>query len=261
MGYFGRRADDLSEPQAAVHQGVEMPDELDSDTVEAEQIEQPEQPASPVGSRLTDFRDRISRALTNFDRGRAAHPSLEAGDPDGAGDPEAETLYEQPEPLLEPPEAHQVIGDVTPRVEDARFPVSALGYNRGAVEERIAALECELEELRSHDATVSITDEIERLGEQTASILVVAHDQAHETTRQAQEQADRCIADAAANAVQMTEQAKRQLRELDSETDAVWRERARLLDDARSVGLSLIALAEEGLERFPEETKAPQPQA
>ncbi len=148
---------------------------------------------------------------------------------------------------------------MTPRVEDARLPVGPLGYSRAAVDERIAALESELDELRRTEAPpISITDEIERLGEQTASILVVAHDQATETTRRAQEQADRCIADAAANAVAMTEQAKHHLRELDTETDAIWQERAKLLDDARTVGLSLIALAEEGLERFPAESKAPQ---
>jgi DivIVA protein len=260
MGYFGRRADALSEPQAGAHEGVDTLDELE-DTVEAEQIEQPNEQHSPVGARLTDFRDRISRALTNFDRGHAAHPSLEPGETAAASDYQPETFYEQPDSLLDPPEAHGVIGDVTPRLEDSRFPVSPLGYHRGAVDERIAALENELEELRNENSQISITEEIEKLGEQTASILVVAHDQAHETTRQAQQQAERCIADAAANAVAMTEQAKRNLREIDNETDAVWRERARLLDDARSVGLSLIALAEEGLERFPEETKAPEPLA
>ena len=67
----------------------------------------------------------------------------------------------------------------------------------------LAELERELDELREPGEAppTSITEEIERIGEQTASILVVAHDQAHETTRLAQEQAERCIADAAANAV------------------------------------------------------------
>ena len=135
-----------------------------------------------------------------------------------------------------------------------------MGYNRAAVEARIAELEEQIEELRgSEEPAISITEEIERLGEQTASILVVAHDQAHETTRLAQEQADRCIADAATNAVAITEEAKQHLRELDNETDAVWRERARLLEDARTTGLALVALAEEAQERFPEESKTPAP--
>jgi hypothetical protein len=97
----------------------------------------------------------------------------------------------------------------------------------------------------------SITDELERIGEQTASILVVAHDQAHETTRLAQEQAERCVADAAANAVAMTEEAKQRLRDLDNETDAVWRERERLLVDVRVVSAALANLADQASDRFP----------
>ena len=141
-----------------------------------------------------------------------------------------------------------------------RFPVGPFGYNRAAVDEHVAALERELEELRDcsekPEPPISITEEIERLGEQTASILVVAHDQAHETTRLAQEQADRCVADAASNAVAITEEAKRQLQALDMETDTVWQERARLLEDARTVGKALIAMIDEAENRFPEELKA-----
>ena len=184
--------------------------------------------------------------MQSFDR-RPAHPSL--APQERVADDAVDPPYEQFEPPV-------VVADVPPRTEDAHFPIGPIGYNRAAVDERIAALERELEELRASDEPpVSITDEIERLGEQTASILVVAHDQAHETTRAAREQADQCIADAAAHAVAMTENAKRKLTDLDTETDAVWRERARLLDDARDVGLALIALAEEALERFPAETK------
>ena len=102
-----------------------------------------------------------------------------------------------------------------------------------------------------HAPMASITDELERIGEQTASILVVAHDQANETTRLAQEQAERCVADAAANAVQMTADAKAKLRDLDAETDAVWRERERLLEDVRVVSAALANLANQASERFP----------
>ena len=134
------------------------------------------------------------------------------------------------------------------------------GYNRAAVDEHVAALERELGQLREPaekpEPPISITEEIERLGEQTASILVVAHDQAHETTRLAQEQAERCVADAASNAVAITEEAKRQLQALDMETDTIWQERARLLEDARSVGKALIAMIDEAESRFPEELKA-----
>lgn len=136
--------------------------------------------------------------------------------------------------------------------ESAPFPLAPFGYNRAAVDEHLAELERELAELRAdRQPPVSITEELERIGEQTASILVVAHDKAQETTRLAQQQADRCVADAAANAVAITTQAKDRLRELDVETDAVWRERERLLEDVRGVSAALATLADEATERFP----------
>jgi cell division septum initiation protein DivIVA len=136
--------------------------------------------------------------------------------------------------------------------EPSRFPVAPRGYSRTAVDEHLSVLERELAELRAQrPPAVSITEELERIGEQTASILVVAHDQAHQTTRQAQEQAERCVADAAANAVTITSQAKQRLRQLDSETDSVWRERERLLEDVRVVSAALAALADQASERFP----------
>jgi cell division septum initiation protein DivIVA len=142
--------------------------------------------------------------------------------------------------------------------DSARFPPAPFGYNRTAVDEHLAELERELSQLRAqHAPTASITDELERIGEQTASILVVAHDQANETTRLAQEQADRCVADAAANAVQMTAEAKAKLRDLDAETDAVWRERERLLEDVRVVSAALANLANQASERFPAAEPAP----
>jgi hypothetical protein len=243
MSYFERQDEAPPEPQTETMQvqQPEMPPQTDA--LHEDQAGHGE--GSP-GARVRGLRDRVAKALQNFDHPRATHPSLESG---------AETPVPTPVFDAQTEEPHEVVAEVPPASQDARFPVGPLGYNRAAVDERIAELERELEEARSVTPAISITDEIERLGEQTASILVVAHDQAHETTRAAQEQADRCIADAAANAVAMTEKAKRQLQELDNETDAIWRERARLLDDAREVGLALIAMAEEALERFPEEVR------
>jgi cell division septum initiation protein DivIVA len=137
-----------------------------------------------------------------------------------------------------------------------RFPVARRGYDRDAVEDYIAELERELEELRGGQSS-SVTAEIERIGEQTAAILRVAHEQAAQTTRRAHEEADRCLSAAAANAVKMTEDAQEQVRQLDLETDTIWRERARLLEDVRNLATSLFALAEDALERFPPEADRP----
>jgi cell division septum initiation protein DivIVA len=163
---------------------------------------------------------------------------------------------DDPDPMRElavPIEEQQAPSQNAPSPEPpSRFPAAPLGYNRAAVDEHIFGLERELSELRAaRQPAISITEELERIGEQTASILVVAHDQAHETTRLAREQAEQCVADAAANAVAITSEAKERLTELDSETDAVWRERERLLDDVRIVSAALSSLADEASVRFP----------
>lgn len=178
----------------------------------------------------------------------------------------------EPEPLDGETVEHDVLGDPsawepqpeTEREPEAsgpppRFPLVRYGYSQAEVDRRLSELERELadrerevEELRKQEKPpMSITEEIERIGEQTASILVVAHDQAHETTQRAQEHAERCIADAAANAVAITAEAKERLRELDDETDSVWRERDRLLEDTRAVSERLAGLVDEAVSRFP----------
>jgi cell division septum initiation protein DivIVA len=218
--------------------------ERSSDTVETGVVEPeydemaPEEASERRG--LAGFGDRIARAFATLDRGRVAPPELVDGPPVLPADGE-----------LAPDEEPAAAQD-----DSSRFPVAALGYSRGAVDHYVAELEQELAALRSqHEPAISITEEIERLGEQTASILVVAHDQAHETTRLAQEQADRCIADAASNAVSITEDAKRKLREIDAETDAVWQERRRLIEDVRTTATALFALAEDAIDRFPEDAE------
>jgi hypothetical protein len=147
------------------------------------------------------------------------------------------------------------------RVE-SRFPIARQGYDRAAVDARLDELEGELSQLRANAAAASsITAEIERIGEQTSAILTVAHDQAQDMTREAREQADRCLADAASNAVLITEGAKRKLHELDTDTDAVWQERARLIEDVRGVASSLLTLAEDATERFPTQPEKPDVEA
>ncbi len=243
-----------------------------AESLAEEQHTEEHQLPRPVGARLADLGGRISKALSNLDRGRIDQFAL---DPGAGSDEEHDVVGEvsgaehdlglratprppdlhQPDPLG-PDTLGPEAGSPLESEDELAFPVGRLGYNRVAVDARIAELERELEELRAVPPQPSITEEIERLGEQTASILVVAHDQAHETTRLAQEQADRCIANAASNAVALTEEAKATLRNIDEETDAVWRERDRLIDDARSVGAALISLAASAAERFPAESNA-----
>lgn len=190
----------------------------------------------PTSSRLADLGDRIARTFTPTPVDRTEAPEA---------------------PWDVATEAHYAVTDDVdaPWEDDASpFPIVRSGYDRDAVDTYLNELEHEIDELKAHrssDDAVAI--EIKRIGEQAAAILQTAHQQAAETTRKAREEADKCLSDAAANAISMKDEAKTKLRDLDTETDAVWRERARLIEDVRTVATALFSLAEDATERFPSE--------
>ena len=196
-------------------------------------LQEPETATEPTRSPFADVAGRFANWITGMER----IPEDEAD----------EDMMDQP---MHDPMRQLTVSEAAE--EASRFPVAALGYNRAAVDEYILGLEREIAELRAREPKpMSINEELARIGEQTASILVVAHNQASETTRLAEEQAERCVADAAANAVAITKEAKQRLREIDTETDSVWRERERLLQDMRDVSQALASLADEATARFP----------
>jgi vacuolar-type H+-ATPase subunit H len=195
-----------------------------------------------TGSRFGDLSDRLARAFAGGERERKPRWEEPAGDEDYELRDEREGDWDQVVP---------------------RFPLSRHGYDPAAVDAHIADLEQELSELdreltelrASAPPENQVAEEIHRLGEQTSAILLAAHDKAQETTRQAKEQADRCLSDAAANAIELTKEANRKLHELETEKLSVWRERARLLEDVNNLSKALSRLAAEGAKRFPAEPK------
>ncbi len=203
-------------------------------------VEEPTKRRS-AAARFGDLSDRLSRTFGGFDRPRPELPSWVTGEePDYP--PASETVAWSP--------------------SEGRFPVVRTGYDCAAVDEQIAGLERELAELRARGGSGdAVAAEIDRIGTQTAAVLQAAYEQAAEITRDARHQADKCLSDAAANAVEITEDANRRLRELDVETDSVWQERARLIDDARSVATALTALADDAAARFPTESEKPDQRA
>lgn len=181
-------------------------------------------------TRIADLGDRLARSFSVTDR-QPAGPGV-----NGAAE-------------------HPLDGERAPAWDQVlpRFPITRQGYDCNAVDEHVAELEQELleldrevAELRASTPTKSETAaEIERIGEQTSAILLAAHETAQETTRLAQAQADRCIADAASNAIAMTTEANQQLSELHHEMTSLYRERARLLEDVRGVADALSSLADD----------------
>ena len=191
------------------------------------------------GTFFADLGDKLARGFNGFDRPQ----------PDDAD-------WDRYEEMDQPTAA---VDTLTPEEPSRRrFSTSLHGYDRDAVDDYIDGLEHEIGQMAAQlsaqrSPTTAVQAEIDRVGEETSAILRVAHEQAAEITRRARVEAERCVSDAAANAVSMTEDAKRKLRQLDSETDAVWAERMRLIEDVRNVATSLFSLAEDATDRFPED--------
>ncbi len=206
-------------------------------------LDEPEKQPSKVGSRLADFGDRIARAFTVTDR-RSFFPPESGGIEPPYGEDTEPPYGEGTEPPWE-------------RIA-SRFPIALEGYDRAAVDLHLSELERELAQLRtSPPQDTAVAAEINKIGEQTSTILMTAHEQAQQITRRAKSQADHCIAEAASRAMAMTQQSEQRLRQLDAETDAIWSERAQLIEDVRGVAGALTTLAEESARRFPAEPVRP----
>jgi cell division septum initiation protein DivIVA len=186
-------------------------------------------------SRVGELGERLARAFSAVDQ---THSSQQTnGREDGWLDDEPAAPWEESPP---------------------RFSLARQGYERGAVDQYVAELEQELvaldEELAQLHAQAAspgeVTTEIQRVGEQTSAILIAAHEQAQQTTRLAQEEADRQMAEAASNATAITTEANQQLSELEREKGSLGQERERLIDDIRTISAALSSLAADADQRF-----------
>jgi hypothetical protein len=135
-----------------------------------------------------------------------------------------------------------------------RFPINRQGYDCDSVDAHVADLEAELADVKRQlagaraqaSARDEVAVEIDRIGEQTSSILVAAHDEAQHTMRLAQTHANTVIADAASYAAALSEEAKLQVQALEAEMMSLSQARQRLIDDVRKTAAALSALADDG---------------
>jgi cell division septum initiation protein DivIVA len=142
--------------------------------------------------------------------------------------------------------------DPLPAVADVHFPVVLRGYDRMAVDAYVrqtSQLVAELQATRSPEAAVRRA--LGRVGEEVASILQRAHETSEKITTQSRSEAEERLEAARREAKEITGGARERVTELDSETDRIWAERHRIVEDARELASSLLALAESAAERFP----------
>jgi uncharacterized phage infection (PIP) family protein YhgE len=145
-------------------------------------------------------------------------------------------------------------------VVNADFPVALRGYDRLAVDayvQQTSQLVAELQATRSPEAAVRRA--LERVGEQISGILQRAHDTAEQITAQSRGEAEDRLEQARAEAREIAAAAEERVKDLDADTDRIWIERHRIVDDARDLASQLLALAETAAERFPDTDEAGAP--
>jgi hypothetical protein len=142
--------------------------------------------------------------------------------------------------------------DSLPVVADTDFPIVLRGYDRLAVDayvQRTSQLVAELQATRSPEAATRRA--LERVGEQISGILRRAHDTAGEITAESRREAEDRLEVARQEAASIVATAESRIRELDGDTDRIWVERRRIVDDVRGLSEELLSLADSAGERFP----------
>jgi hypothetical protein len=146
--------------------------------------------------------------------------------------------------------------DPVPIAADVDFPVVLRGYDRIAVDayvKKTSQLVAELQATRSPEAAVRRA--LERVGEEVSGILQRAHDTAAAITSQSRSEAEDRVEVARQEASDTTAHAADRVKELDLETDRIWEERLRIVEDARELARQLLVLAESAAKRFPAESE------
>jgi cell division septum initiation protein DivIVA len=138
--------------------------------------------------------------------------------------------------------------------EEPPFPLVIRGYDRRSVDEYLEASSARLAELEAlQSPSLAVQEALERVADDTGSILKEAHETADGVLTRAREEADRLMRESREEADRTIASAQARVRQLAIDTDALWQERMRLIDDSRAVAASLTSIADEAAARFPAE--------
>lgn len=132
------------------------------------------------------------------------------------------------------------------------FPVVWRGYDVHAVDAYVEAAEAAIAAYEERTLpTVAVQRALDRVGEQTASILREAEQAAEETARVSRAQADDRLKRAEREAAELKAAAEQRVRDLDDDIERLWAERQRLIDATRDLASALRAAADDAESRFP----------
>src|SRR3954468_2873340 len=140
------------------------------------------------------------------------------------------------------------------RPDEPLFPLVIRGYDRRMVEEHVELLTGRLAELQALQSPGgAVREALERVAADTGSILKEAHETADGVLSRARAEAERMMSEAREEAERTIASAEARVRQLAIDTDSLWQERMRLIDDSRAVAASLAGLADQAADRFPPE--------
>jgi cell division septum initiation protein DivIVA len=143
--------------------------------------------------------------------------------------------------------------------EEPPFPLVIRGYDRHAVDDYLEAASARIAELEAlQSPSEAVRQALERVANDTGSILKEAHETADGVVARAREEASRTVRDARAEAGGLIAGAEAKMRHIAIDTDALWQERMRLIEDARAVSTSLAEIADEATARFPADEPEPE---
>jgi cell division septum initiation protein DivIVA len=147
------------------------------------------------------------------------------------------------------------------RADEPPFPLVIRGYDRRSVDEYLEATSARLAELEAlQSPSVAVKEALERVADDTGGILKEAHEIAHGVLSRAREEAQRLVSEARREADRTVASGEARVRQMALDTDALWQERMRLIEDAQVVAASLAEIAEVAVSRFPaEEEPAAEP--
>jgi cell division septum initiation protein DivIVA len=159
-----------------------------------------------------------------------------------------ETTLEEAEPELGAIDAYELAQDEPP------FPLVIRGYDRRSVDEYLDASSARIAELEAlQSPSLAVKEALERLADDTGGILKEAHETAEGVVTRARAEAEHTTQEARLEADRMIAAAEARARQLAIDTDHLWQERMRLIDDVHAVSASLAGLAETAAARFPAE--------
>jgi len=125
------------------------------------------------------------------------------------------------------------------------------GYDREAVHAFLAELADRVDALESRQTRDAVVRRaLEDVGEQTAAILMQAHESGDDITARSRSQAEDRLERVREEAATITREAEERATEVERETLALREERDNLIEDLRRLATETLAIAEEAAERL-----------